>query len=467
MFSNAQRFMEEPYERKIPMVTNGYVVKELPITTAAMSAYPFTHELDDLYTFHSEFGEIVKGGIRVGQTLWVPRESAPYAPTANDFRVTHESAPTPCVFEPRHEQGALAEQSIKLLKNGKSHIFEAPTGWGKTVVGSYVACRVGQPTLITVTKDDLMDQWRDSLITQLKIPESAIGLIQGDVCDWQGKQFVLGMTQSLMIPDRYPPEMFKAFGLLILDEVHLMAADCFVRICQTVPAKLRLGFSATPNRKDGKTQLLHWHIGHTMVKGVIVGMKPKIIVRQTGWRIPTSSKLVGNAYEQVPIPHGPGRMMLVTKAMASSQSRNMEIVNFVLQAYNSGRIVLVMSDLKEQHLHRLFQMLTNEGLPGNDIGYYVGGMSKGDLKHTKTRRVVLGTYQMCATGTDVPDWEVLVMATPRADVTQAIGRVLRWKDGKKQPIILDLVDYNSIFQGFHQARLKQYFRLGVTEVVKV
>lgn len=194
--------------------------------------------------------------------------------------------------------------------------------------------------------------------------------------------------------------------------------------------------------------------------------KPKVLIRKTGWRIPTRKKLVGNDWQQIPIPHSPGRMMLVNKAMAASDARNMEIVNFVVQSYKSGRITLVMSDLRESHLNRLFQMLTNEGIPGEEIGYYVGGMSKIELSHTKKRRIVLGTYKMCSTGTDVPAWDTLVMATPRADVKQSIGRVLRAVAGKKQPVILDLVDGNSIFEGFHLSRLKQYYAIKA-EVVRV
>ena len=42
----------------------------------------------------------------------------------------------------------------------------------------------------------------------------------------------------------------------------------------------------------------------------------------------------------------------------------------------------------------------------------------------------------------------------------------RFAEGKKQPVILDLVDNDAIFQGFHLSRLKQYYALGA-EVVKV
>jgi len=196
----------------------------------------------------------------------------------------------------------------------------------------------------------------------------------------------------------------------------------------------------------------------------VMTAKPKVLVRQSRWCIPTRRGQYGQKGEV--IPHAPGRMMLVNKAMASSDIRNMEIVNFVLQAYKQDRITLIMSDLRGSHLNRLFQMLTNEGIPGQDIGYYVGGMSKVELSHTKKRRVVLGTYKMCSTGTDVPHWDTLVMATPRADIKQSVGRVLRAVDGKKQPVIFDLVDKNAIFQSFHLARLKQYYALGA-KVVKV
>ena len=434
-----------------------YTTVETPLRTAAMSAYPYSKWLEGMYTFQSAFDETVCGAVKEGNTLLVPRESVPYADPPNDYRAFSDPKPVPITFKPRNdEQAQLCAASVALLKDGTSHIFEAPTGWGKTVAGGVIAARVGQPTLIVVTKEDLMHQWRDSLTQVLGISPSLIGQVQQDVCDWQGKQFVLGMVQSLIIPGKYPAEMYRYFGLMILDEVHQMAADCFVRSCQLFSAKLRLGFSATPIRRDGKTKLLHWHIGQVLVRGTVLEAKAKVLVRQTGWTIPSHRH----------ITYRPGRMMQVTKAMAASDIRNMEIVNCVMQSYHSGRTTLVMSDLREGHLGRLFQMLTNEGIPGENIGYYVGGMSKIELSHTKKRQVVLGTYKMCSTGTDVPKWDTLVMATPRADVKQSIGRVLRAVEGKKQPVIFDLVDKDAIFQGFHLSRLKQYYSVGA-EVVRV
>lgn len=439
------------------------IVSSIPAFTGAYSVLPWSAGLEEAYNATDTFGEKYSMSRRMGNALWVPRNSCPVSP--HDGRVRKPRTAIDCNFTPvNEEQGPLAERSINLLLQGVDHIFEAPTGWGKTVVGGLIACRVGQPTLIVVTKTDLVDAWKDALIQVLGVPPKMVGHIQQDVCDWHGKQFVIGMLHSLILPDRYPEEMYPSFGMLLLDEVHLMAADSFQEICWKFPAFHRLGFSATPDRKDGRTKLLNAHIGETLVKGRLIPMKSKVLLRKTGWKIPQYRDR--ETMDWVKIPHGPGRMMLVTKAQAQNQQRNLLIVEFVLAAFKAGRRTVVMSDLRDGHLDRLFQMFCSAGISGDNIGYYVGQMSKSDLDFAKKKPVVLATYKMCQYGTNVPIWDTLVMATPRADVKQIIGRVLRQLDGKKQPVILDLIDDDKLLHSFHLSRLKQYYAVGA-EVIAV
>jgi fused signal recognition particle receptor len=74
--------------------------------------------------------------------------------------VTHPSTAIECKpLVPRNvEQDPLIQASVQYLQKGQNHVFEAPTGWGKTVAGCYVAAALGQPTLIVVTKSDLMKE---------------------------------------------------------------------------------------------------------------------------------------------------------------------------------------------------------------------------------------------------------------------------------------------------------------------
>jgi superfamily II DNA or RNA helicase len=84
------------------------------------------------------------------------------------------------------------------------------------------------------------------------------------------------------------------------------------------------------------------------------------------------------------------------------------------------------------------------------------------------RRVVLGTYGMAAEATDVPQWDSLVLATPRANIKQPIGRVLRELKGKKEPVILDIVDEDSwVCRKYAESRLKQYHSEEIRAKVKV
>jgi superfamily II DNA or RNA helicase len=432
---------------------------EQPQFTGAMSAYPYNYVLHKKFKFESKFGEAVDMAYKEGALLYVPREAVPMGEI--DYRRSFPPVAINCSFEPRNEeQATLPDYSLNLLRKGISHVFNAPTGWGKSVAGGYIACALGQPTMVVVNKTDLMDSWYDAIVNVLGVPPSMVGKVQQDICDWQGKRIVIGMAQSLCIPDRYDAEMFRYFGLLIVDEVHQIPTEFFGNIFKLFPARYRLGFSATTDRKDGKWQIVEANIGKVLIHGKLVPMKPKILVKQSGWRIPRRKVYENGELIEVPIPYTPGRMTHVTKAMAGSRPRNMEIVNFAKAAYEAGRTVLILSDLIDDHLKLLFLLLTQNGIPGEHIGYYIGGMTKQQLEVTKGAKIVLATYKMVATGTNVPRWDSLCFATPHSDIRQALGRILRAMEGKKQPVALDLVDFDKIYQNFFSARLSQYYSVG-------
>ena len=92
------------------------------------------------------------------------------------------------------------------------------------------------------------------------------------------------------------------------------------------------------------------------------------------------------------------------------------------------------------------------------VGYYIGGMKEKDLKLTETKKIILATYAMAAEALDIKTLTTLVMATPKTDVTQAVGRILRTKH--EQPLVVDIVDQHDIFKSQWYKRVKFYKKQG-------
>jgi len=80
------------------------------------------------------------------------------------------------------------------------------------------------------------------------------------------------------------------------------------------------------------------------------------------------------------------------------------------------------------------------------VGYYVGGMSESELKKSENTQVVLSSYSMCSEGLDISTLNAEFLITPKTDVVQIVGRILRSKHKYSHPIIYDFVDSHDVFQ---------------------
>jgi superfamily II DNA or RNA helicase len=79
------------------------------------------------------------------------------------------------------------------------------------------------------------------------------------------------------------------------------------------------------------------------------------------------------------------------------------------------------------------------------VGYYVGGMKEEELKRSETKQVIFATYALANEGLDIPTLNAEFLITPKTDVVQTIGRVLRAKHSISDPIIYDIYDAHSVF----------------------
>jgi len=88
------------------------------------------------------------------------------------------------------------------------------------------------------------------------------------------------------------------------------------------------------------------------------------------------------------------------------------------------------------------------------VGYYVGGMKDADLKKSETCQVIIATYAMAAEALDIKTLTSLLLATPKTDIIQAVGRILRVKH--ERPLVIDIIDTHETFISQWQKRRKYY-----------
>ena len=318
-----------------------------------------------------------------------------------------------------------------------------PCGFGKTVVSLAIAASLKRKTLIIVTSVELAHQWSERIQQFLGCQ---VGWIQGDTFETE-PSIVIAMLQTLV---RRQPDL-TLFGTCIVDEAHHVAARSFSQVMPLVSCRYILGLSATPNRKDGLKKVLHWTLGLTAFEakrthdpeGVPNVMRCKV----------TEGRRTVITYKSGDV----GRSKMIT-LLTADRSRNDFIVHMLgmVLRKNGGRKILMLSDRREQ-VSCLESMITCVYTGVYTCGTLLGGMKKEDIEKSKEAQVLLSTYHYCSEGFDLPRLDTLFLLSPRTDVEQSVGRVLRQHPEKQRPLILDFVDNFSVFDSQGDKR-EQYFK---------
>lgn len=342
----------------------------------------------------------------------------------------------------------VSEIELCLQSGYKGGQIVAPTGFGKTWVGCDLIQRVKRTTLVVTTKTDEMTNWVKHCNEMLGIEAQPW---HGDTVPDEDCQIAVGLVQSIAKgPDRYGSAIYKRFGLVLFDESHRLGADFFVQACTHVPALYRFGMSATPERTDGREKVVEAHLGPVIAQAEGVPMIPKVFTAKSDFVLPH--------WKGKPTEPTLGKLSWVDKKLRKSLRRNELIVELIRQCHKRERNTIIFSNVKE-HLTDLAAM-TVEHIDPKDVGFYVGGMSSTQLENAANKPVIFATYQMAGQGTNYPWWDACIMATPLANVKQAIGRVLREYPDKKQPAIFDVIDSGTIWGAYARKRQKVYSEYG-------
>ena len=297
-------------------------------------------------------------------------------------------------------------------------IINAWVSWGKTFTGLAIAAKLGQKTLVVTHTTNLRNQWEKDVQNCFGIQAGRIGSGSFDT----SSPIVVGNIQSLY---RKMDDIKQVFGTVILDEMHHVSSPTFTRIVDEMPARYKIGLTGTLERKDGRHVVFRDYFGHNVMKPPKENyMTPRIDV------IKSEIRFLDGAYT-------PWAERINHLAFNEEYVHSVSMIAAKYAA--QGHKVLVVSD-------RVAFLKACSELCGDKAVSITGDMEFAERDKVmnqikKNKNILFGTQSIFSEGISLNDLSCLVLGTPINNdplLTQLIGRVIREKEGKQQPVVVDI-----------------------------
>tara|TARA_B100000287_G_scaffold325927_1_gene310151 strand:- start:426 stop:1706 length:1281 start_codon:yes stop_codon:yes gene_type:complete len=315
-------------------------------------------------------------------------------------------------FELRASQQAVYDEIFD------SSIINAWVSWGKTFTGLAIAAKLGQKTLVVTHTTNLRNQWEKEVQKCFGIQPGRIGSGSFDT----SSPIVVGNIQSLY---RKIEEIKHLFGTVILDEMHHVSSPTFTRIIDEMPSRYKIGLTGTLERKDGRHVVFRDYFGHHVLKPPKENyMTPSVDVIKSEVRFLDGSFTPWA--ERV-------------NHLATNEEYIHSVAMIAAKYAADGHKVLVVSD-------RVAFLKVCQRLVGENSVCITGDMDFQEREDTMRRiggdrNILFGTQAIFSEGISLDSLSCLVLGTPVNNeplLTQLIGRVIRKKEGKLQPKVVDI-----------------------------
>jgi superfamily II DNA or RNA helicase len=334
----------------------------------------------------------------------------------------------------RPDQEAAAQAMLK----HDTGVLCAPTAFGKTVTAAALIARRGVSTLVLVHRTELLRQWQERLQSFLGVGPDVVGSIGGGKARATGRIDVAVM-QSLAGRGQHQGEvdaLVENYGHVVVDECHHLSAVSFEAILKRAKARYVLGLTATPLRRDGQQPVIFMQCGpirHTATKSDGAPQSLEVAPRFLS--------------AAVVVPPDAG-IQEVFRTLALDDTRTARIVLEIVDAYQQGRKILVLTE-RTEHLAsietamrgRVQNLVTLQGRFSKK--QRLSALARLEALAPEAPRVLLSTGKLVGEGFDHPPLDTLVLAMPvswKGTLQQYAGRLHREHAGKTQVQIVDFVD---------------------------
>jgi len=385
--------------------------------------------------------------------LYIPRDSIKFTQLFPEFSIEYDTISPKVDKKINLTELKLRDYQYKPAtrikqfwsKNYNDVLLHAETGFGKSYIVAYFIEKLQLKTTIIVDKTLLAKQMYDEIAIN---SDADVGILTKNSM----LHDVNISTYQLLLknPDMLK-ELQKTTGFLIMDEVHVAAAQSLVNITSNFPAKYRLGLSATPTRSDGLTGLIYDLFGRSIVKG----------------SNPTS--LVVHIHK-VPIDDifYSGATNYKKKLAVFLKAQQKYIVMLTQKFLKNGRKLCIATDIqKTQKFYA--NTLSNLGISVGILNANTDAKTR-DLVLTQFNNEeidVIIRFGVLEKGISIPRMDTVIHlsgAGTKEKITQLIGRLKREDKRKKLPIFVDL-QFEGNLEKQQNIRNVAYHRLG--KAVKV
>jgi superfamily II DNA or RNA helicase len=227
-----------------------------------------------------------------------------------------------------------------------------------------------------------------------------------------------------------------------------MSSEVFCNCLKKCNTLYGLGLSATMNRKDGLTNVFKMYLGDICYKHSKKGNEDDVLVKAIEFTIDDDE------YNEVERDfRGQVKYSTMVNKVSTLNMRS-DFIVYVLESelfINPKQQFIVLAQTKSL-LNYLYRAIVYKNFAS--VGYYIGGMKESELKKSESKTIILATFSMAAEALDIKSLTSLLLASPKADIVQAVGRILREKHSN--PLVIDIIDGHDVFQNQFNKRRAFY-----------
>lgn len=325
--------------------------------------------------------------------------------------------------------------SINNMSGMDRKICYISTGGGKTVCMASIAKYTSGRVLIVVDQKELRQQTIDKLRLVCGKDES-IGSVQG-VLNEINKRIIIATRQSLTHINSNRINQLKQHGkfdVIMIDECHRACGQVKTIIDNLADNCKVIGFTATPYNPE----LKNIFDGFVYKKEIMELIDEEYLCSPRCFRIDSDTDLTG-----VKTVGGEFIQSELSNRVNNVARNNMIVKAYIDKAIDRKRTIVFATSI--DHATSLAKCFNDNGIDARSIDSTLDSNERegtlDDFKKGKFK--VLVNVAILTTGFDMPELDCIIMARPTKSkilYVQCLGRGLRIFEGKRDCLVLDIVD---------------------------